>query len=260
MIVVSVKAHDTPSAMEKIARAGALADLVELRLDLISGPRVEALVSASKVPVMATVRSRREGGAGIGLNRTMDLLVRARGAGAAYVDVEFGLPKDARRTLIREAGPDRVVLSSHITESTPPTSALKDLLHRMAREDAAMVKVVTRACRPEDAVRVLSLVPWARAMGIGISAFCMGWKGMLSRILSLRLGATLGYAALDEHDKTAEGQLPVRFMRLVLERLEQGSPAGFPDNGRNRTLDARVVGATGPGNGSEGRKSRGGAP
>jgi 3-dehydroquinate dehydratase type I len=252
MICVSVQAHDTPSAMEKIARAGVLADLVELRLDLICGPQAEVLVAASKVPVIATVRSRREGGRGMGLHRTMDLLMRARGAGAAYVDVEFGLPKEARRTLIREAGPGRVVLSSHMTGTTPPSAALKNLLDRMACEDAAIIKIVTRACGPEDPVRVLSLIPKARAMGIGISAFCMGWKGMLSRILSLRLGATLGYAALDERDKTAEGQIPVRLMRLVLERLGQGCPARLPDYGTTRTLDARVDGPAGSDNRSEG--------
>ncbi len=231
MICVSVQARDTRAAMEKIARAGALADLVELRLDLIRRPQVEVLVAASAVPVIATVRSRREGGAGMGLHRTMDLLIGARGAGAAYVDVELGLPKEARRTLIREAGPDRVVLSSHIPETTPPAAALKDLLDRMACEDAAVVKIVTRACSPEDPVRVLSLVPRARAMAIGISAFCMGRNGMLSRILSLRLGATLGYAALGEGEETAEGQIPVRLMRLVLERLGRGSHAGFPYQG-----------------------------
>ena len=229
LLCVPVQARDTKAARDKIVRAGAWADLVELRLDRIGRPQVEALVSTSEVPVIATVRSREEGGAGTrDPVRAADLLLRARNAGAAFVDVEFGLPRDIRRTLLQEVGRHRVILSCHVTDRTPPMTDLMDLLEHMAGEGTAVIKIVCRARFHEDTLHVLSLVPRARTLGAGVSAFCMGRKGMVSRILSLRLGATLGYASLDERDTTADGQIPIRLMRLMLEPHQHPPRAGLP--------------------------------
>jgi len=241
LLCVPVQARDASGALAKVARAGALADLVELRLDLIPSPPVEVLVKASPVPVIATVRSRGEGGAAEGAaGTTVDLLLRALKAGAAYVDVELGLPGKMRRILVQEAGPHRVVLSRHMTGRTPSREALIALLERMTGESPAVVKIVCRARRAGDAFRVLSLVPRARARGIGVSAFCMGERARASRILSLRLGATLGYASLDEGDGTAEGQIPIRLMRRMLAPLRDRpfrTPSGL-------SLDAGTKEAT----------------
>jgi 3-dehydroquinate dehydratase type I len=241
LLCVPVQARDTNTARGKILRAGAWADLVELRLDRIGRPNVDALVSISEVPVIATVRSRGEGGAETrGPDRTADLLLHARRAGAAYVDVEFGLPRDIRRTLLREVGPHRVILSCHVTDRTPPMTDLMDLLERMAEEGAAIIKIVCRARRCEDNRNILSLVPEAQARGVGISAFCMGREGMVSRILSLRLGATLGYASLDERDATAEGQIPIRLMRLMLQPPQHPPRAGLSASARGPKAGAHM--------------------
>ncbi len=229
LLCIPIQARDTNTARHKIVHAGAWADLVELRLDRIGRPNVDALVSISEVPVIATVRSREEGGEDArDPVRTADLLLRARSAGAAYVDVEFGLPRDIRRTLLREVGRHRVILSCHVTDRTPPMTDLMDLLERMAGEGAAIIKIVCRARCCEDNRNILSLVPEARARGVGVSSFCMGREGMVSRILSLRLGATLGYASLDERDATAEGQIPIRLMRLMLGPGQHPPQAGLP--------------------------------
>jgi 3-dehydroquinate dehydratase type I len=217
LLCVPVQASGTEAALTKIKRAAVFADLVELRLDLIGRPRVEELIGASTVPVIATFRSRGQGGAGTD-GAAADMLLRARDAGAAYVDVEFGLPRDVRRSLLREAGLHRAILSCHMIERTPPVNTLIRLMDRMCEEGPAMVKIVSRACFQEDSLSVLSLIPLARARGVGVSAFCMGRKGMLSRVLSLYMGAALGFAALDEQDRTADGQIPVRMMRLMLQQ------------------------------------------
>ena len=67
-------------------------DMIELRLDdpRIAGPAdVGAWVAASPRPVLATVRSRAEGGAFSGSPRdAAALLLAAAGAGAPWIDAE----------------------------------------------------------------------------------------------------------------------------------------------------------------------------
>ncbi|MGM0664366.1 MAG: type I 3-dehydroquinate dehydratase [Thermodesulfobacteriota bacterium] len=217
-LVVSVGGGDQASAMERIARAGALADLVELRLDLMADPRPEKLVPASPVPVIATVRTRTEGGAWEhGVSGCSDLLLRSLGAGARYVDVEYGFPERLRREIMKEAGAGRVILSHHTPTGTPSRKFLIPLLEAMAQEHPAVIKIVCHARTASDTLHVLSLVPRARAEGLGVSAFCMGRAGRTSRLCSLLLGASLGYSALEEGEATAEGQIPILEMRRMLQ-------------------------------------------
>jgi len=203
--------------MERIARAGELADLLELRLDLMADPRPEKLIPASPVPVIATVRTRTEGGTWEhGASGCSDLLLRSLRAGARYVDLEYGLPERLRREIMKEAGSGRVILSRHTPAGTPSREALALLLEKMAEEHPAVIKIVCHARTASDALRVLSLVPRARAERLGISAFSMGRAGRTSRLFSLLLGASLGYAALEEGEATAEGQIPILDMRRML--------------------------------------------
>jgi len=219
LLCVCVQAPNTKTAMKKVVQAGAVADLVELRLDLIPKADIETLVRFSPVPVIATVRSRGEGGAGNGhSSETVSLLLRALEAGAACVDVEMALPREVRREMIRMAGPERVILSRHIVDGTPSSHILNSLLERMAALRPAVIKIVCRACAPEDNHRVLALIPRARSMGLGITAFCMGRMGAMSRLRSLRMGATLGYAAMSAVEATADGQIPIEDMRRLLKR------------------------------------------
>lgn len=219
LLCVSIQAPSTQAALERIARAGAAADLVELRLDLLPKADMEALVQASPVPVIATVRSRAEGGAGCNPpGKTVSMLARAREAGAAWVDVEMGLPPEARKEIVHQAGTGRIILSHHGMEGTPSSSMLTGLLERMAAFRPAVIKIVCLALALEDNRRVLALIPQAQAMGLGITAFCMGRMGRMSRVRSLRMGATLGYVALSSPESTAPGQIPIQEMRRMLQR------------------------------------------
>ena len=124
--------------------------------------------------------------------QAVDLLLRALEAGADFVDVELGLPREMRRVLFREAGPHRVILSRHETWGTPSGEALISLLTSMAEENPGLVKIVCLARFPGDTLRVLSLITRARALGVGVSAFCMGAVGMLSRVLFPSTGGDPG--------------------------------------------------------------------
>lgn len=219
LLCVPIRARDEGSARAKIRRAGEFADLLELRRDLIASSRFANLVKASPVPVIATLRSLGEGGKGRFPHReASDILIESLEAGAAYVDVEMGMPRRSRDKIVTRAGAERVILSRHFPEDTPPMKVLLRLLDQMIQEDPGMIKIVSRAHSSGDVLRILALIQPAVERGKKIAAFCMGAPGRISRILSLSMGASLGFASLEKGDETADGQIPIQVMRRLFPR------------------------------------------
>jgi 3-dehydroquinate dehydratase type I len=140
--------------------------------------------------------------------------------GADFVDVEFSMPQIYRQEIFQAEGTSKLILSAHLLNKTPPKEKLEDLFRKMTATGADMVKIITYARAPEDNLRVLGLIPLARALGTKIIAFCMGPEGRISRIFALMMGGYLSFASLEEGQESAPGQLPVRKMKKLLEMFE----------------------------------------
>lgn len=221
-ICVPIMAKDTEEAVEKIVRANDLADLLELRLDLMKSFRLNRMVRAAARPVIATYRSEGEGGMG-----SADPVTRARylldavEAGVEFVDVEFSMPPEIRKTLFQVPRHFGIILSRHEPGGTPGPDRLEDTLRHMVAQRADMVKIVTLARSVEDNLRVLALIGAARKQEVELIAFCMGPLGRMSRIASPLLGGYLTFASLERNDESADGQIPVTEMRRIREILTE---------------------------------------
>ena len=219
-IAIAIGAPDTPEAVDKIRKANELADLLELRLDLLPACRLAELVRAAIRPVIATYRSARQGGAGSDNYQVRQrFLQEGLAAGARMVDVEFDLPPRFREGFFRNPGADRTIISAHLPEGTPSWTALKRLLLEMAAIGTSIIKIVSLARAVEDNLRVLRLIPEARQKGLEIIAFCMGPLGRISRVASPLLGGYLTFASLEEGEESAPGQIPAREIRKMLNLL-----------------------------------------
>ena len=64
MLCIPIVARNTEEALDKIARANILADMLELRLDVMESFRLEDILPRASKPVIATYRSKKEGGKG----------------------------------------------------------------------------------------------------------------------------------------------------------------------------------------------------
>lgn len=220
MICIPIQAQNTAEALEKMRQAGKLAGALEIRLDLMASFDLEKLLLNPPKPVVVTYRSQEEGGGGAaGGGEGVPHLLRALALKADIVDVEFGLPAAVRRRVMQARTGSRVMLSRHILDGTPASAELEDLLAAMAAEGPDLVKIVTRARSPEDNLRVLSLIPAARRLGVGIAAFCCGAFGRISRIACLLMGGALSFAALRPEEETADGQLTATEMTRIMEVL-----------------------------------------
>lgn len=215
-------AKDTDGALKKMAKANTLADIIELRLDVMEKFDLKEIIESATNPILVTYRSKREGGEGSADYGTrVHYLSDAMEAGADYVDVEFSIPLEWRQRVFQIKGPCGLVVSCHLLTGTPHRERLEGILKNMAATGADIVKIVTWARAWEDNFRVLELIPKAQAMGIGIIAFCMGPLGRISRIACPLMGGYMTFASLEKGQESASGQIPAPDMKKILEMLSQ---------------------------------------
>lgn len=221
MICIPIIAKHTGEACKKIARANPMADMLELRLDCMESFCLEDMLREAAKPVIATYRSQREGGSGSAdYGAIAHYLFSAIDKGAAFMDVEYGMPLELRRRFVKRQGSFRVIISAHLLDGTPSRKRLVGLFREMAATGADIVKIVTLARAPEDNLRVLALIPMAQKLGVKIIALCMGPMGRISRIASPILGGHLTFASLEQGQESADGQMPIMHMRDILGLLD----------------------------------------
>lgn len=205
---MAIGVESTEAARAALERAAQVADLAEIRLDLMREFDLAALLRRPPCPVIVTCRPVREGGGYAGPERTrLEVLRRAMALGADYVDVEH----DAFPALGRE-GPARIIVSSHDFTGMPDLPARWRELRALG---ADVVKVVGTARRLTDNLAVWETLG---AADVPTIALAMGAAGRLSRVLALRAPACfLTFAALDGTAATAPGQISVSALRAVYQ-------------------------------------------
>ena len=214
-------ARNNTEAINKMAAAAPLADMMEIRLDVMESFDLKDILETAPKPVIVTYRSKKEGGSGLARYETrIRHLLRAVELGADFVDVEFSMPQIYRQEIFQAEGSSSLIISAHLSNNTPPREALEDRLRKMAATGADIVKIITYAREPEDNLRVLGLIPLARKLRVNIIAFCMGPAGRISRIFTLLMGGYVSFASLEEGQESAAGQIPISKMKKMLEMLE----------------------------------------
>ncbi len=221
-ICVAVAASDTQSAVSSVQPVIDLVDVVEIRLDAMIEAHIGKLCQAIPRPLLFTNRPQWEGGAFRGSDDERLLpLFEAVQSGSAFVDLELKTSAKHRDRLLAkmQSTETRLIISHHNFEATPDPAALSEILRKQIESGAHVGKIVTMARDHLDVLRVLNLQCEARLHNFPLIAFCMGEAGKLSRIVTLLLGGFMTYAALDETQATAPGQLTVQEMKSSLALL-----------------------------------------
>ncbi len=219
-------------------------EMAEIRLDRcdLAQNEVEELFSSSDVPLIATCRVSEIRAAlddGLTDDRKLDsrasqkaesLLITAIHAGAAYADLEIEAPAMMSKRIRRETRECGTVLirSYHDFSGTDSLEALKALTEKCFALGADIAKIVVTSNDDNDSARVLRLY---ESFDPGrLVAFAMGEKGRSSRIDCLAKGAPHTYAALNEEEAAAPGQMSTASMRANVygDRKFPGYPAVEP--------------------------------
>src|SRR5262249_50290445 len=146
-----ITAPHRPAQLAEARAAGA--DLAELRLDFLSNlPEakivdcVKRAAAASSLPVIATLRTPREGGARqdgvVADDRRRATLFQALLPHVHAVDVEMSSPIVADVAAAARKAGAAVIVSYHHFHSTPSLSRLRALIQLAKAKGADIVKVV----------------------------------------------------------------------------------------------------------------------
>jgi 3-dehydroquinate dehydratase type I len=206
--------------------------LFELRVDRMREIKLEKILREKEKKIVVTNRRREEGGGFQGTEKErISYLLKAVDLGADYVDIEAStdaaLLAKVKAAIADQGFKTLLIVSSHDFVNTPSERSLKQKLEEGAALAPDILKIVSRADTQEDNLKVLGLIPYARKNEQEIISFCMGDKGRMSRVMSLFLGAYMGFASLSKGEESASGQLSLAEMITVLSTLS-GAPGEIP--------------------------------
>jgi 3-dehydroquinate dehydratase/shikimate dehydrogenase len=219
-ICVTLGEGDTTAALARMAELAPLADLFEVRADLLSAVDLAALRAGSPRPLLLTCRASSQGGRRDDTDPARrDTLLAGLRLGFDHVDVEHGLGLGD----VMAAAGDRLVLSHHDLSGTP--GDLDALYAWMCASRPAVAKIVVTPRSFADVARLLAFAARVRATGpVPLIALAMGPLGIPTRVLAGRYGAPWTYASTAPGREAAPGQLDARTLHEVY-RARTISPA-----------------------------------
>ena len=207
MICIPIVADNLENALQDMAEASKVADIIELRVDYMKNPDLKRLLEGRILPVIVTNRPVREGGRFSGNEEErLALLKRAMELQADYIDIEH----DSVQYLCRGAAhrapatKTKAIVSYHNFHETPDD--LTNVYQRLSQSGADIIKIVTFANTITDNIKIYRLLRQAKMPTI---SFCMGEYGMISRILYKRFGSYLTFASLKTGKESAPGQVNI---------------------------------------------------
>ncbi len=214
MICIPIVGPSQQLALKDIERCRNLADIVELRMDLIPDGNLQELIQAANKPVIVTYRAKLDGGQYKGsVEDRVASLRKAIDLGAPYVDIETSTPGPLLKSVLENKGDSQIILSHH--DFTRTDERVDKFYEIMCEMPADIIKLITYAQDITDNLALFQLLYRARKDEKKMIAFCMGEKGEISRILSVHLGSWLTFGSLESGKESAPGQIPARILKDV---------------------------------------------
>ncbi|HXF99889.1 MAG TPA: shikimate dehydrogenase [Bacteroidota bacterium] len=214
MIIVSITGPSSRRALEQMKASESYADIFELRLDLLDANNVASLFRAASKPILATCRSRAQGGNFAGTDKQrFDILSEAVRLGAPYVDVELAAGSEFIERFRSEHTRTRIVLSVHCTDGEKI-----DVRHLYASMRALAPFAMKLAYVAQDAADIAYAVEFlalARNDAMKAIAVAMGEYGEATRILYRKLGGWATFASPQFGAESAPGQIPARLLKTL---------------------------------------------
>jgi len=220
MIIVAITGPTPEDARRQLRLSSRYAQMVEFRLDRIADSPVGDLIRGCRKPWIATCRPVREGGTYAGDERgRLDRLCDAAKAGAAFVDIELDAIRDFRALLTSHHVRTRLIVSRHCFDQQPPDIPRTYRALRAVRADVVKLSFMADDAWQLSLVRMF--LQLARKDKQHAIALAMGTAGEASRVLYKMLGGWATYAAPEEGEPSAPGQVPARILHTIYHAHER---------------------------------------
>jgi 3-dehydroquinate dehydratase / shikimate dehydrogenase len=207
-LCISLTEETTAGLIDRMEELADLADLFEIRADLVLDLDLLTLLRAKTRPLLLTCRAASEGGRweDADPSRRLTLLEAVR-RGFDYVDVEY---RSNLLDVMLEKSGHGLVVSYHDLESTPDD--LPALYEAMCDRGADVVKIAVTPRSMADVGRLLALAAQAAKGPTPLVAIALGPLGTVSRVVGGRYGAPFTFASAAAGAEAAPGQLPAALM------------------------------------------------
>ncbi|MFA4957385.1 MAG: type I 3-dehydroquinate dehydratase [Candidatus Methanoperedens sp.] len=212
--VIAAIGENPVSCAKKAKQLGA--DILELRIDLLSQNRQRVLEELKKVglPVIITNRMKDQGGSWQGdeEERIRELLLLLPLADA--VDIELcASDRDIVVNKARNAG-KTIIISTHDFQKTPDNIVMDGIIRESLEAGADIAKLAVMPGSLCDVLRLLEVTLHAKGP---VCTIAMGDTGKHSRIIAPVYGSVMTYGYVDT--PTAPGQLRIDEMKNLLKML-----------------------------------------
>ena len=179
----------------------------------------------ARVPLIATIRTAREGGGWTGSERERARLFEVVLPLVDAVDLELSARAVLRRVGRRAHDLGKtVIVSCHDFGRTPPAATLARHVRSARSLGADIVKLASAVRNATDIPRLLEILLTHRH--VPLVAIAMGRAGALSRVFFPAAGSLLTYAVAEGDAATGPGQLPLRALQTELARYYPGYRSG----------------------------------
>ncbi|MEM9242575.1 MAG: shikimate dehydrogenase [Pseudomonadota bacterium] len=208
MLTVTIPVSTIERARQHIAEVAHQADLLEIRLDYLKNPDIEALKKLTAditLPYILTLRSKQHGGLFSGDETTrLHLIKTLLAAKPDYLDLEIDV-EDRYIDEIHAQYPEvKLIRSCHDFKHTPED--LSAILERMRHPAMSVYKIITYANSSLDSLRMMNFVKQQSSQH-HIVGHCMGEEGVFSRIAGAVMGNLWTYVAVDTESAVVSHQL-----------------------------------------------------
>jgi pentafunctional AROM polypeptide len=175
-------------------------DVIEFRADLLEDhsinfvqSQIELLKQHTKLPILFTVRTEREGGKFPNQEADMFALLHlALRCGCEFVDVEIGWGKKYERALIKAKGETKIIASFHNFKETYSKHGIRHVARRCLYTKADIVKLATMAQSEADNLKMFEIMQFViKKYKTPIIGMCMGEAGKMSRIFGQQYGSMM---------------------------------------------------------------------
>ena len=222
--------------LEEAARRAEDADILELRMDSLSpemNPAIlrKACEAVRKIgkPVLATMRTKRDGGAGEEdsekYEALLDALILEKCCDAVDVELSVGESAFLRIAEAAHAQGIPVIGSFHDFAGTPETEKMVSLMKKMAALNADVCKIaVMPHSRADTAALIAACAQIHDELSQPVIAIAMGELGAMTRLCGEMMGSCLTFGTAGK--ASAPGQIDARTLRKTLNALHEALTAG----------------------------------
>ena len=218
-ICISICASTAAELFEKISRAEAVADVIEVRFDCLAHGDIDtALDGLPKISkqYLITLRSSEQGGRRV--LRLSNRILFWKRAVKALSGHDFLADHESDLNFPFSFNSDRVIRSHHFFGESPED--LRTAYFELADINDEIVKIAVNCRDITDTIKVWKLLKIAEENEGCVIPIAMGEVGKWTRILGPAFGAYLTYASLDAGDETAPGQLSAENLTEVFRVRE----------------------------------------